>query len=151
MGDDVHVSKGGGALPLLAHISIFCLALAEEMVWPPTVADIYGLPVNTSMPDMAMRRSNATFWRSNPDLYVQRLRAAVATVQGLDYVNGDSLGLIGYCFGGSGVVFDVFSDSSLKVRDTTVCPPPRPPPPPQKKAACRHRHGAATQPFCPCP
>mmetsp|Transcript_6824 Transcript_6824/g.19218 ORF Transcript_6824/g.19218 Transcript_6824/m.19218 type:complete len:958 (+) Transcript_6824:136-3009(+) len=105
-------------LPDWDHVNNYELARANmlaELGYVALAADIYGLPVNTSIPDMALRGSNATYWRSNPDLYVQRIRAAVESVKELQYVNSDSIGLIGYCFGGSGVVFDVFSDSSLKV------------------------------------
>ena len=77
--------------------------------------DIYGLPINTTLTDMAMRRSNATFWRSNPALYVQRIRAAIDHVKSLPFVNSSAIGVTGYCFGGTGVVFDVLSDSDVQV------------------------------------
>ena len=88
-----------------------------------TAADIYGLPANTTMEGFPEKRSNATYWRSNPDLYVQRIRAAIDHVKSLPFVNSSAIGITGYCFGGSGVVFDVLSDSDVQVTYTLPFPP----------------------------
>ena len=68
------------------------------------------------MEDFPSRVSNVTYWRSNPNMYVQRIRAAIDHVKSLDFVNPDAIAIIGYCFGGTGVVFDVMSNSDVKVR-----------------------------------
>jgi hypothetical protein len=80
-----------------------------------TGVDIYGLPLGTTVEERAERGQRATFWRTNPDLYVQRIRAALEQVKSLAYTDDEAMGLTGYCFGGSGVVFNAFSNSTLQV------------------------------------
>eukprot|EP00873_Tetraselmis_striata_P041551 jgi/Tetstr1/461815/TSEL_006896.t1 len=77
--------------------------------------DIYGVPSGTVVEDFVERSAQAIFWRSNPELYVQRIRVALVSLKLFAFVDGEAVALIGYCFGGSVVVFDVFSDSNLKV------------------------------------
>lgn len=79
-------------------------------------ADIYGWPPNATLGGPIEALNNMTYWLDNPTLYVQRIRAAVDAVSQLPYVNSSAIGLTGYCFGGTGVVFDVLSSSKLSVR-----------------------------------
>mmetsp|Transcript_10088 Transcript_10088/g.24058 ORF Transcript_10088/g.24058 Transcript_10088/m.24058 type:complete len:495 (+) Transcript_10088:140-1624(+) len=106
-------------LPDWDHVNEYEIKRANmiaAMGYVALAANIYGLPVNTTVESFGDRISNSTYWRSeNPDLYVQRIRAAVAAAAALPYTNEALGGLTGYCFGGSGVVFDVLNSSQLKV------------------------------------
>ena len=80
-----------------------------------TAADIFGMPMNTTVESRDDRISNIMVFLGDPELYVQRIRAAVDAAKQLPMANPDAIALAGYCFGGAGVVFDVMSDSAMKV------------------------------------
>ncbi|KAL3922681.1 MAG: hypothetical protein SGILL_002078 [Bacillariaceae sp.] len=78
-------------------------ALAKEG-YVAFAADIYGSD-KQDVPDIPGRIEEVTKYRSDPDLYVSRMQNAIDVVKGLtDDVNATEIAIIGYCFGGSGVV-----------------------------------------------
>jgi len=77
--------------------------LAQDLGYVGFAADIYG-PNDHVVEDIARRRELATLYRSNVTLFVQRIKAAVNTVKSLDGVDVDNVAVIGYCFGGTGVL-----------------------------------------------
>jgi dienelactone hydrolase len=100
-------------------------------------ADIYDLAVGSTVEELEERGAYVNQFLSDPPMYVKRIRAAVDAVKALSFVDEGSVGLTGYCFGGSGVVFDAFDDSSLKLDvsfhgglgtkpDITTTPPMQP-------------------------
>mmetsp|Transcript_20529 Transcript_20529/g.36616 ORF Transcript_20529/g.36616 Transcript_20529/m.36616 type:complete len:505 (-) Transcript_20529:152-1666(-) len=111
--------------------------MLADMGYVALGADIYDLPIGTTVEAMDERIAYVTGFLSDPPMYVQRIRAAVTAAKALPYVDETKVGLIGYCFGGSGAVFDVFDDSSLQVDvsfhgglankpNTTTTPPMQP-------------------------
>eukprot|EP00434_Breviolum_minutum_P037852 symbB.v1.2.033562.t2/scaffold4190.1/size43252/1 len=65
-------------------------------------ADIYGQ--GTPVENMQDWGAAAGAHRGNPDLYMSKIHAALDTVKTLDFVDTSKIAVIGYCFGGSGVV-----------------------------------------------
>eukprot|EP00873_Tetraselmis_striata_P012071 jgi/Tetstr1/432335/TSEL_021733.t1 len=89
--------------------------MLAEMGYVALGANSYGLPVGESPANSTQRGELLNFWRGNPEMYVRRIRAAVGAVRALSYVNSSAIGMTGYCFGGSGVVFDVLANSDIQV------------------------------------
>lgn len=73
-------------------------------------ADIYGRDLQEGL-DFNTRIQLSSLYRSDPDLYNQRIQAAIDLVKTLPGVDDDNLAIIGYCFGGSGVIEYAFSGS----------------------------------------
>lgn len=74
-------------------------------------ADIYGadLQENLTIPE---RIPLATSYRSNPELFVSRMESAISQVKMVDGVDPDNIAVIGYCFGGTGIVELAFSGNA---------------------------------------
>jgi len=66
-------------------------------------ADIYGINDHI-VEDFARKVELATLYRSNVTLFVQRIKAAVNLVKTFDEVDPEKVAIIGYCFGGTGVM-----------------------------------------------
>ena len=65
-------------------------------------ADIYGR--GTPAENMADWGAAAGAHRGNPDLYMSKINAALDQVKTYDFIDTTKIAVIGYCFGGSGVV-----------------------------------------------
>jgi len=65
-------------------------------------ADIYGVgtPVATTMDHIAASSAH----RANPALYMAKIQAALTEVKSYDFVDTSKIAMIGYCFGGTGIV-----------------------------------------------
>ncbi|KAL3907084.1 MAG: hypothetical protein SGILL_009013 [Bacillariaceae sp.] len=75
-------------------------------------ADIYGSDKQT-VEEIPQRIEEVTKYRSDPDLYVSRMQDAIDQVKALsDDVDPDEIAIIGYCFGGSGVVLFAASNTT---------------------------------------
>ena len=71
-------------------------------------ADIYGSDLQ-QVEDFQERGRLATLYRTDHALFVSRIQAAVDLMAQHELVNPDEVLLIGYCFGGTGVVNYAFS------------------------------------------
>lgn len=71
-------------------------------------ADIYGSDLQ-QVESFDVRIEQATFYRTNYTLFVSRIQAAVDLVAAHELVNPDEVMMLGYCFGGTGVVDYAFS------------------------------------------
>lgn len=86
---------------------------AQELGWASFAADIYGAEYETGVED-AMRGTLAGLYRSEqPELFMQRIVAAVEQVAAMPEVDSSKIALVGYCFGGSGVLMFAIDDSSI--------------------------------------
>jgi dienelactone hydrolase len=85
--------------------------LIAELGYVGFAADIYGIS-DHFVEDMGRRRELVTLYRSNVTLFVQRIKAAVNLVKTLDGVDPDNVAVIGYCFGGTGVLVSILSRST---------------------------------------
>ncbi|CAE7491975.1 unnamed protein product [Symbiodinium natans] len=65
-------------------------------------ADIYGY--GTPVEDMSDWMAASSAHRGNPDLYMSKISAAIDKVKTYDFVDTSKIAVIGYCFGGTGVV-----------------------------------------------
>lgn len=65
-------------------------------------ADIYGKGIRPQTPEEA--RTQATLYRSNRALLRERVNAALAELRKQPQTDGERLGAIGYCFGGTTVL-----------------------------------------------
>ncbi|KAG7373156.1 dienelactone hydrolase [Nitzschia inconspicua] len=75
-------------------------------------ADIYGSD-KQFIEDFGQRVEEVTKYRSDPDLYVSRMQNAIDQVKELtDDVDPDEIAIIGYCFGGSGVILYSLSNTT---------------------------------------
>jgi len=65
-------------------------------------ADIYGADLQDGL-TFPQRIEQSTKYRSDPDLFTQRIQLAVNYVLSLSQVDKENVAMIGYCFGGTGV------------------------------------------------
>lgn len=77
--------------------------IADELGYIGFAADIYGKDKH-EVPNITERIALVNLYRPNATLFSTRIQAAVETVRGLEDVDGDKIALIGYCFGGTGVL-----------------------------------------------
>eukprot|EP00913_Durusdinium_trenchii_P002693 g2491.t1 len=73
-----------------------------DMGYVAFAADIYGR--GTPAENMADWGAAAGAHRGNPDLYMSKINAALDQVKTYDFIDTTKIAVIGYCFGGSGVV-----------------------------------------------
>jgi hypothetical protein len=69
--------------------------IAESFGWVGFAADIYGLDYHDGVPDFAIRREQATLYRSNNTLFVGRMQAAVDLMKAHSAVDPDNIAIIG--------------------------------------------------------
>jgi len=62
-------------------------------------ADIYGADLQEDL-SQDQRIEQATMYRSNPELFVQRMQKALEEVKKFEDVDSENIAVIGYCFGG---------------------------------------------------
>merc|ERR1712216_1094252 len=76
--------------------------MLADMGYVGFAADIYGVgtPTATMMHWMAASGKH----RGNSTLYMAKIQAAIAKVKSYDYVDATKVAVIGYCFGGTGIV-----------------------------------------------
>lgn len=77
--------------------------IASEFGYVGFAADIYGKDLH-EVPDIDLRRELANLYRNNATLFASRIQSAVETVQAMDQVDDSKIAIIGYCFGGTGVL-----------------------------------------------
>ena len=77
--------------------------LAQDLGYVGFAADIYGADLHF-VEDMDQRIELASLYRDNATLFAERIWAAVELVQTFDEVDPERVALIGYCFGGTGVL-----------------------------------------------
>jgi len=82
--------------------------LSSENGYIAFVADIYGVDMQTNM-TFDQRIEQANKYRGDYKLFVSRMQAAVDVVSNHELVDADNLAMIGYCFGGTGVVDFAFA------------------------------------------
>lgn len=71
-------------------------------------ADIYGADLQ-DIPDINTRINLTSNYRGNTELFVQRIERAIEQVFSYDFVDTDGIAVIGYCFGGTGIIQLAFS------------------------------------------
>merc|ERR1719223_2666873 len=76
--------------------------MLAEMGYVALAADIYG--VGTPVENMQDWMAASSAHRGNPDLYMDKMEVAIAEVRSLDFVDETKVAVIGYCFGGTGIV-----------------------------------------------
>jgi dienelactone hydrolase len=74
-------------------------------------ADIFGAGLQ-EIPDISTRANLTRIYRSNMTLFVQRIQRAIDQVKTYDFVDTDNIAVIGYCFGGTGIIQLAFSGNS---------------------------------------
>jgi dienelactone hydrolase len=79
-------------------------------------ADIYGADLQENL-TMDQRLELSSTYRENPNLFIQRIKRALEVMQtNFDFVDPENIAVIGYCFGGTGVIQLAFSgDPTAKV------------------------------------
>jgi len=83
--------------------------LLAEAGYVAFAADIYGSAF-TQVDDFDERRNLTTLYRTDYELFVSRIQAAVDLVAAHELVDPEKVLMIGYCFGGTGVVDYAFAD-----------------------------------------
>jgi len=87
--------------------------LLSELGYMAFAADIYGKDLQEGL-DMATKIELSTLYRNDTELYIQRISAAVLLIQADPMVDTNSIGIIGYCFGGTGIIDYAFSGMGVK-------------------------------------
>ena len=82
--------------------------LLAESGYVAFAADIFGKDLQTNL-TMDQRINMTTAYRSDPALFTQRIQRAIDEVKQMPEVDSDNIGLIGYCFGGTGIIEYAFS------------------------------------------
>jgi len=77
------------------------------------VADIYGKEF-TNVEDFSQRGELATSYRSDPELFVGRIQAAIDVFRAHPKVDPENIYVAGYCFGGTGAIDYAFSPDALE-------------------------------------
>lgn len=77
--------------------------VAQELGWASFAADIYGKDLH-EVPDFDQRVMLANMYRSDPALFADRIQAAVELVRGMSNVDPGRIAIVGFCFGGTGVL-----------------------------------------------
>jgi dienelactone hydrolase len=77
--------------------------IAEEFGFVGFAADIYGIDLH-NVTDRAQRDELLDLYRLNATLYTERIQAAIDLVASFETVDADNIAIIGYCFGGTGVL-----------------------------------------------
>ncbi|OEU15382.1 alpha/beta-hydrolase [Fragilariopsis cylindrus CCMP1102] len=87
--------------------------MAKEGPYVAMVADIYGTEY-TSVEEFDMKIKLSTKYRSDPDLFVGRIQAAINML--IDHPNVDTTQIFvaGYCLGGTGTIDYAFSNSTFE-------------------------------------
>jgi len=85
---------------------------AEQAGYIAMVADIYGTNY-TDVVDFETRIAQATYYRSDPALFVQRIQAGIDQVLAHPNVDTDNVFVAGYCLGGTGSIDYGFSATAL--------------------------------------
>jgi len=91
--------------------------MLSDLGYAAFAADIFGADLQDNL-DINTRINLTTSYRTNQALFVQRIERAIAQVQTYDFVDPDNVAVIGYCFGGTGIVnlaFSGFSDAKVVV------------------------------------
>merc|ERR1712157_282240 len=70
--------------------------------------------MGTNVEDFAIRREQATFYRSDPELFVKRIQAGINQVMAHPAVDTSNIFVAGYCFGGTGAIDYAFSAEALE-------------------------------------
>jgi len=78
--------------------------LLAELGYVAFAADIYGADLQENL-DFETRLNLTGTYRGNPTLYVQRIARAIEVAQGLPGADPDNVAVIGYCFGGTGILY----------------------------------------------
>lgn len=77
--------------------------IAKELGYVGFAADIYGKD-KLQVDDREERIALASLYRGNSTLFASRIQAAIDEVKSLEEVDSDNVAVIGYCFGGTGVI-----------------------------------------------
>jgi dienelactone hydrolase len=85
--------------------------LLSSLGYAAFAADIYGADLQSNL-TTDMKIQYATMYRSNMTLFVQRIERAISQVKTIDNVDTENIAVIGYCFGGTGIVQLAFAGSS---------------------------------------
>jgi len=77
--------------------------IAEQLGYVGFAADIYGMDKH-EVPEFEERIALSGLYRGNSTLFASRIQAAVDEVKTLEEVDSENVAVIGYCFGGTGVI-----------------------------------------------
>jgi dienelactone hydrolase len=77
--------------------------LAKDLGYVGFAADIYGANLQ-NVTDRVQRTALLNLYRNNITLYTQRIKAAVDFIKSQPEVDPNNVAVIGYCFGGTGVL-----------------------------------------------
>jgi len=78
--------------------------IAQDLGYVGFAADLFGPDLQEDIP-IDTRMELAGMYRSNVTLFASRIQAAVDALQAMpDRVEGDKIAVIGYCFGGTGII-----------------------------------------------
>lgn len=77
--------------------------LADGLGYVGFAADIYGKDLHV-VEDQDQRIALSSMYRGNATLFAERIRASVDLVKTFDEVDPEKVAIIGYCFGGTGVL-----------------------------------------------
>jgi len=94
------------------YVKIRATMLAYEFEWISLTADIYGKDFhNVNDTDYQTQIELSSKYKNNPELYNGRIQAAIDTMATHPNVDPTKIALIGYCFGGTGVLSYSFADT----------------------------------------
>jgi dienelactone hydrolase len=82
--------------------------LLAELGFVGFAADIYGADLQSNL-TIDERRELTGLYRGKRTLFVQRIERALEQIKTFDFVDVNNIAVIGYCFGGTGIIQLAFS------------------------------------------
>jgi dienelactone hydrolase len=83
--------------------------LLAEAGYVAFAADIYGAELQENLDFPTMIAQSTLYRTTNNTLFISRMQRAVELVQSYDFVKSDNVAILGYCFGGTGVIQYAFT------------------------------------------
>jgi len=84
----------------------------SELGYVGFAADVYGADLqDADALSFEERGALTSMYRANETLFVQRIERAIEVASSLPGADPDNVAVIGYCFGGTGVIYLAFADS----------------------------------------
>lgn len=77
--------------------------ISADLNYVSFAADIYGADLH-EVTNTTQRSELAGLYRGDPELFASRIQAAVELVRNIEEVDTENVAIIGYCFGGTGVL-----------------------------------------------
>ena len=85
--------------------------MLAELGYVAFAADIFGADLQEDL-SFDQRVNLTTLYRSDPELFVERITSAIEQLKMVEDVDPNNIGALGYCFGGTGMIDLAFAGNN---------------------------------------